>query len=113
MQLDRRHLATAARSGAVGGKTTNPRIHSARGRAEVAPNKGHAPPRLPAMPSGTCSSRCRRARRVAGGGARLGRGAARRADWAASAARCGAGGSQRVGACVARAAVAGGGAECQ
>ena len=31
-----------------------------------------------AMPVGTCSSRRRRARRVAGGGARLGRGAARR-----------------------------------
>ena len=105
MQLDRRHLATAARFGAVGGKTTTPRIHRARGAAEVAPFKGPTSSQCPSglVVLGAAGRAGSPAGERASGGAR--RGAARglgglrgsRRGWGLAARRrmCGAGGGGR------------------
>lgn len=71
MQLDLRHLATTARFGAVGGKTTTPRIHSA---AEVAPFKGPASSQCPSglVVLGAAGRAGSPARERASGGARRG-----------------------------------------
>lgn len=71
MQLDLRHLATTARFGAVGGKTTTPRIHSA---ADVAPFKGPASSQCPSglVVLGAAGRAGSPARERASGGARRG-----------------------------------------
>lgn len=101
MQLDLRHLATTARFGA-GREDYNPQ-NTQRQRSPI---------------QGPASSQCPSGFVVLGAAGRAGsparerasgRGAARRADWAASAALSGAG-ARSASACVARAAWAGGGA---
>ena len=76
MQFRRRHLATASRSGAVGGKTTTPRMHSACGETEVAASRA-PPPRNTGRDLEFPTSQGAPGR-LRGSAPRAGRGAARR-----------------------------------